>query len=242
MAAALFSLCGGLSFRRKGPLPAGAAAIALVSDSHLRHLPELTEPSEMEWSVNVSRERARTPPCPIERQAGRAPHARRQKGRRIRPPAGDRCAVVTPAAGLHPRHASPPADWRSGSAIAPSWSSQSRWTWMPTDPSFDQGSTVCVMTVRLPLARGSTGATAHLSLAAGPAAGAPCDHIGPCRCEAGEAAHYGAAAARRRSKLAAATDEPRSDCCTVPSLCGITRSWASLKASYGAATALYARA
>ena len=109
------------------------------------------------------------------------------------------------------------------------------------DQSFDQGSTVCVMTVRLPLARNRPTAMAHLCLSAGPAAGAPCDHIGPCRCEAGEAAHYGAAAAWRRSKLAAATDEPRSDCCTFPSFCGITCSWAPLKASYGAATALYAR-
>lgn len=68
MAAAQFSLL------RKGPLSAGAAAIALVSNSHLRRLPELTD--HLGWSgpsmfhVKRGRESA---PCPIERQAGWAP-------------------------------------------------------------------------------------------------------------------------------------------------------------------------
>ena len=62
------------SFMRKGPLPVDAAAIALFSDSHLRHLPELNE--QLRWSgpsmFHVKRGRA-SAPCPIERQAGRAP-------------------------------------------------------------------------------------------------------------------------------------------------------------------------
>lgn len=160
----------------------------------------------MEWSINVSRETGpRICALPHRTPCWLVAQVRTQKGRRIRPPAGDRCAVVTPAAGLRPRP----------------WSWQCRWTGMPSEcRRFDQGSTVCVMTVQPPLEGGRPAAMAHLFLAAGPAAGALCDHIHPCRCEAGEATHYGAAAAWRRCKLAAATAEPRSDCCTVASLCG----------------------
>ena len=122
------------------------------------------------------------------------------------------------------------------------WSWQCRWTGMPSEcRRFDQGSTVCVMTVQPSLEGGRPAAMAQLFLVAWPAAGALCDHIHPCRCEAGEAAHYGAAAAWRRCKLAAATAEPRSDCCTVASLCGVTRSCAPLKVPYGAAAALCGR-
>ena len=197
----------------------------------------------MEWSINVSRE---TGPriCALPHRTPGRPGAqvRRQKGRRIRPPAGDRCAVVTPAAGLHPRPCKSACDVairRCDCAVVVI----AMLVDLDADrmPSFDQGSTVCVMTVQPPLEGGRPAAMAHLSLAAGPAAGALCDHIHPCRCEAGEAAHYGAAAAWRRCKLAAATAEPRSDCCTVASLCGITRSCAPLKVPYGAAAALCGR-
>ena len=58
----------------EGALPVDAAAIALFSDSHLRHLPKLNE--QLRWSgpsmFHVKRGRA-SAPCPIERQAGRAP-------------------------------------------------------------------------------------------------------------------------------------------------------------------------
>jgi len=181
-------------------------------------------------------------PCSIERHAGWAS----RRGDKRAEDSGHRMEIDAQSSirqrDYVPVDASPPATWQSGSAMAPSVV-----TAMPVDwdavrmQSFDQGSTVCVMTVQPPLEGGRPAAMAHLSLAAGPAAGALCDHIHPCRCEAGEAAHYGAAAAWRRCKLAAATAEPRSDCCTVASLCGVTRSCAPLKVPYGAAAALCGR-
>ena len=58
----------------------------------------------MEWSINVSRETGpRICALPHRTPCWLVAQVRTQKGRRIRPPAGDRCAVVTPAAGLHPR-------------------------------------------------------------------------------------------------------------------------------------------
>ena len=200
---------------RSGAVSAGAAAPALVSNSHLCHLPEVNEQLVRSGpSMFHVKPGGDSVPCSIERHAGWAS----RRGDKRAEDSGHRMEIDAQSSirqrDYVPVDASSPATWQSGSAMAPSVV-----TAMPVDwdavrmPSFDQGSTVCVKRFLPSLGGNRPAAMAPFAWwPSGPRVRYATIRL--CRCEAGEAAHYGAAVAWRRRKLAAATDEPRSDCYT----------------------------
>ena len=195
---------------RSGAVSAGAAAPALVSNSHLCHLPEVNEQLVRSGpSMFHVKPGGESVPCSIERHAGWAS----RRGDKRAEDSGHRMEIDAQSSlrrlDYVPVDASRPAmRWRRP------WSPQCQ---QDRDAvrmqSFDQGSTVCVKRFLPSLGGNRPAAMAPFAWwPSGPRVRYATIRL--CRCEAGEAAHYGAAAAWRRRKLAAATDEPRSDCYT----------------------------